>query len=180
MRKEKLEFIDINNNHLFVDDIIFLYNMIGTVKKCHGTYGIAFNDNIDWNLLINNIPEETGCNNSGNFCLCDTFISFWELTWNYNIEDNLLPMINKIVKTTDFFNISKQDAEKNNGYETKEEAKILDFGEEHYFFNTLEGLRKDYYSKNCQDYVKDKKYKIFLFELVANNSNNNKYCMVFK
>ena len=86
-----------------------------------------------------------------------------------------------IYKTTDYFNITVEEAaEIRNGYDTREEAKVLDAGLEHYFFETLEGLKREYNSKDCQDYVKSKQCEIIVFEFVADNSNHNKYCMVFR
>lgn len=44
-----------------------------------------------------------------------------------------------IVKTTDYFNIKIEETGKQiNEYDTREEAKVLDAGLEHYFFETLE------------------------------------------
>ena len=63
---------------------------------------------------------------------------------------------------------------------TREEAKVLDAGLEQYFFETYTGLEKEYNSDACQKYVKEHSYEILLFEFVADNSNHNKYCMVFK
>lgn len=86
-----------------------------------------------------------------------------------------------IVKTTDYFNITIEEAGKKiDAYNTKEEAKVLDAGVEHYFFETLEGLEKEYNSTERQDYVASKGYDVLLFEFVADNTNHNKYCMVFK
>ena len=49
-----------------------------------------------------------------------------------------------IIKTTDYFNITVEEAGKKiNEYDTREEAKVLDAGLEHYFFQTLEGLEKN-------------------------------------
>lgn len=87
----------------------------------------------------------------------------------------------KIIKTTDYFNMTIEEAGKKiNEYNTKEEAKVLDVGMEHYFFGTLVGLEEEYNSDKCKEYVKKYGYEIILFELVADNSNHNKYCMVFK
>lgn len=86
-----------------------------------------------------------------------------------------------IYRTTDYFNITKEEASKIcNGYDTREEAKVLDFGLEHYFFETLEELTKEYNSEKRKAYTKKYGYEVVLFEFVANNSNHNKYCMVFK
>ena len=86
-----------------------------------------------------------------------------------------------IIKTTDYFNITVEEAGKIcNGYDTKEEAKVLDAGLEHYFFETLEGLEKEYNSEERKIYTDSKGYEVLLFEFVADNSNHNKYCMVFR
>lgn len=87
----------------------------------------------------------------------------------------------QINKTTEYFNITEDEAAKNiNGYDTREEAKVLDTGLEHYFFETLEGLKKDLDSMSCKEYIKAHNYEVLLFEFVADNSNHNKYCMVFR
>lgn len=86
-----------------------------------------------------------------------------------------------IFKTTDYFNITVEEAGKiRNGYDTREEAKVLDAGFEHYFFQTLEGLEKEYNSEERKSYTDSKGYEVLLFEFVADNSNHNKYCMVFR
>lgn len=85
-----------------------------------------------------------------------------------------------INKTTDFFKITVEEASKNiDEYNTREEAKVLDSGLEHYFFETLEGLTKEYNSEERKTYTNKKEYEVLLFEFVADNSNHNKYCMVF-
>lgn len=86
-----------------------------------------------------------------------------------------------IYKTTDYFNITKEEACKIcNGYDTREEAEVLDSGLEHYFFETLECLTNEYNSEERKEYTERKGYKVILFEFVADNSNHNKYCMVFR
>ena len=86
----------------------------------------------------------------------------------------------KINKTTDYFKITVEEASKNiNGYDTREEAKVLDSGLEHYFFETLEGITKEFNSEERKVYTNQKDYEVLLFEFVADNSNHNKYCMVF-
>ena len=86
-----------------------------------------------------------------------------------------------IIKTTEYFNITVEEAgEKINEYDTKEEAKVLDAGFEHYFFETLEGLEREYNSEERKSYTDSKGYEVLLFEFVADNSNHNKYCMVFR
>ena len=86
-----------------------------------------------------------------------------------------------IVKTTDYFGITvKEAARKSSDSNTKEEAKVLDAGLEHFFFETLEGLEKEYNSKERKEYTKRYDYDVLLFEFVADNDNHNKYCMVFR
>lgn len=46
----------------------------------------------------------------------------------------------KIIKTTDYFNMTVEEAGKKINEYTKEETKVLDVGMEHYFFGTLVGL----------------------------------------
>ncbi len=86
-----------------------------------------------------------------------------------------------IYKTTDYFNITKGEAGKIcNGYDTREEAKVLDVGLEHYFFQTLEVLAEEYNSEKRKAYTEKYGYEVIVFEFVADNSNHNKYCMVFR
>lgn len=86
-----------------------------------------------------------------------------------------------IYKTTDYFNITKGEAGKIcNGYDTREEAKVLDAGLEHYFFQTLEVLTDEYNSEKRKAYTEKYGYEVIVFEFVADNSNHNRYCMVFR
>ena len=86
-----------------------------------------------------------------------------------------------IHKTIDYFNITVEEAGKiRNGYDTREEAKVLDAGLEHYFFETLETLEKEYNSEERKAYTEKYGYEVIVFEFVADNSNHNKYCMVFR
>ena len=86
-----------------------------------------------------------------------------------------------IIKTTDFFNITVEEAGKKIDDDmTREEAKVLDAGLEHYFFETLEELERGYNSEERKSYTDSKGYEVLLFEFVADNSNHNKYCMVLR
>lgn len=87
----------------------------------------------------------------------------------------------KTNKTTEYFNITVEEASKQiDEYNTREEAKVLDAGLEHYFFATLEGLEKEYNSAELKEYIDKYKYEIIVFEFVSDNSNHNKYCMVLR
>jgi hypothetical protein len=78
-----------------------------------------------------------------------------------------------------FYSSEFPQPESVHGY-TREESKVLDSGIEHYFFETLEGLTKEYNSKERKEYTKKKEYEVILFEFVSDNNNHNKYCMVFR
>ena len=85
-----------------------------------------------------------------------------------------------INKTTDYFKITVEEASKQiNEYNTREESKVLDTGLEHHFFETLEGLTEEYNSSERKEYTDNQSYEVILFEFVSDNSNHNKYCMVF-
>lgn len=85
-----------------------------------------------------------------------------------------------INKTTDYFDMTIEEASKRiNDYDTREEAKVLDSGLEHFFFETLEGLTKEFNSEERKAYTEKKEYNVLLFEFVADNDNHNKYSMVF-
>lgn len=87
----------------------------------------------------------------------------------------------KIYKTTDYFNMTIEEAaERINEYDTREEAKVLDSGLEHHFFATYMGMKNEFESEELQEYVKKKNYEVLIFEFVSDNDNHNKYCMVFK
>ena len=78
--------IDKNGVNIFEGDIVDLFGMKGNVVQECGAFGIAFMKTIDYDLLESKIPF----NNSANFCFNDNFISFWEVFWNYEQDDNPL------------------------------------------------------------------------------------------
>lgn len=87
----------------------------------------------------------------------------------------------KIIKTTEYFNMSEEQAgECIYDNTTREVAKILDSGLVHVFFETLVGLEKEYNSEYFKNFVEKHNYDVLIFELVADNDNNIKYAMVFK
>lgn len=103
-----------------------------------------------------------------------------ELAWTGCIYKKSIPMIT-INKTTDYFKITTEEASKiinEYGY-TREEAKVLDAGLEHHFFETLKGLMEEYTSSTRKAYTDKNEYDVTLFQFVADNDNHNKYCMVF-
>lgn len=77
---------DKNGRKIFEGDIVDLFGMKGKVVQECGAFGIGFMKTIDYDLLESKIPF----NNSANFCFNDNFISFWEVFWNYEQDDNPL------------------------------------------------------------------------------------------
>lgn len=77
---------DKNGVNIFEGDIVDLFGMKGKVVQECGAFGIGFMKTIDYDLLESKIPF----NNSANFCFNDNFISFWEVFWNYEQDDNPL------------------------------------------------------------------------------------------
>lgn len=75
---------------------VALFNMVGEVVFTCGAYGIKFSDSINWDFLESKILEITGCNNTPYFCHNDNFISFWELMWNFNCEDDTCDVVEMI------------------------------------------------------------------------------------
>lgn len=93
IRQQETGVLDKNLNEIKLGDTVMLFGLVGDVTFDAGTYGIAFNDNIDWDKLSSKIKEETDCDNEPSFCMCDNFVSLWELLWNYNCEENCCHVI---------------------------------------------------------------------------------------
>lgn len=85
--REVTSISDYNGKTICTEDTIDLFGMTGTVCFQCGAYGIGF-DEINWELIESKIPEVTGYNNRPHFCYNDNFISFWELLWNFNCEED--------------------------------------------------------------------------------------------
>lgn len=94
--KAETSVFDMDGNHIRIGDIVSLFGMAGEVVFECGAYGIGFEQAIDWEIIENEIVRVTGCNNSPDFCYNDNFISFWELLWNFNCEDDCCNVV-KIV-----------------------------------------------------------------------------------
>lgn len=87
---------DTNGHMLYIGDTVKLFDFDGIIVFEAGAFGIGL-CNIDWDFIESKIPEITGCNNTPYFCHNDNFISFWELLWNFNCEDNCCSVVTKII-----------------------------------------------------------------------------------
>ena len=86
----------------------------------------------------------------------------------------------KIIKTTEYFEISLEEAQREIDDYTVEERKVLDAGLEHHFFETYENLEKEINSGRCKTYMCKNGYETLVFEFVGDNKNHSNYCMVFR
>ena len=85
-----------------------------------------------------------------------------------------------IVKTTEYFGLSKVELSEMRASNTREEAKIQDSGLEDYWFSTYEGLIDRLNEEEWHKYIHEHGYEMIVFEMVVPNANENKYCIVCK
>ena len=48
---------------------------------------------IDWDDIEKHIKEQVGNYNSLYACLNDNFISFWEIAWNFECEEDFIHVV---------------------------------------------------------------------------------------
>lgn len=87
---------DKNGVEICAGDVVRFNQKNGEVISESGCYGIGFDECIDYDSMLKEIHEYTGCNNSLSVCANDNFISLWEISWNYNEEDNGLGAVEVI------------------------------------------------------------------------------------
>lgn len=85
-----------------------------------------------------------------------------------------------MIKTTDYFNMTIEELQQERECGTREEAKILDEGFEHYWFETLDGLNARLSEPEWKQYVDEHNYDVVIFEMLVENTNHNKYCICCK
>lgn len=99
----------VRNNHEFTgvldgtlcklclgDKVVLLNRFQGKIVFECGAYGIAFDECIDWDFIKSQIEPITGCDDIPMFCENDTFISLWELLWNFGEEQNICRVVKKL------------------------------------------------------------------------------------
>ena len=95
MNKEKMNtcLIDVNTTWIYEGDEVFFFGKKGKVVKEFGCYGIIFEEMIDWDDIEKHIKEQVGNYNSLYACLNDNFISFWEIAWNFECEEDFIHVV---------------------------------------------------------------------------------------
>jgi hypothetical protein len=78
---------DKEGKKVYVGDKVKFFGMVGEVCFEQGCFGIGTQETIDWKKIKKQILPLTGCDNKPYFCENDNFVSFWELIWNFNGED---------------------------------------------------------------------------------------------
>ena len=79
------------------DTIKLINSQIGRVCFEYGSFGIAFDDIIDYDSIQVEMDKLYACcGNKFSGCFNDNFISLWELYWNFNCEENILYCVRKI------------------------------------------------------------------------------------
>lgn len=93
MMKRETGIADTNFDSIFTGDKISLFGMVGEVVFECGAYGISFQECINWECIESKIYPVTKCSNIPVFCYNDNFISFWELLWNFNCEEDCCTVV---------------------------------------------------------------------------------------
>lgn len=92
---------DKNGNKIWENDIVkFMEYKEKIIFEC-GSFGIAFQDTIDWDVIQRMILPVTGCDNRLWACANDNYISLWEIMWNFNDEENSVYTVEVIGNTFD-------------------------------------------------------------------------------
>ena len=89
---------DLKCRDIHVGDKVRLFEQEGVVTFCAGAYGIGFDGLIDWDNIEKQLPVITGCNNPPHFLYNDNFISFWELIWNFDCEQDICHVVELVGK----------------------------------------------------------------------------------
>lgn len=79
---------DKNGTKIYEGDVVKVLGMIGKVISQCGSFGICFNDCVDYEKLDKFTQKRVGNNFSG--VCCDNFISIYEIWWNLNNLDDYL------------------------------------------------------------------------------------------
>lgn len=87
---------DKNGKLIWENDVVDFLGHKETVKCECGGFGIAFKQIIDWEKIESYIMPITRCENTLYACENDNYISFWEIYWNFNDEDNCLETVEVI------------------------------------------------------------------------------------
>ncbi len=84
---------DTNSVKIFMGDIVDLFGLRGEIVYQCGAFGISFKPYVNWSLIEARIPIVTGRRLNPQFCINDSFISLWELYWNFEQENDRLDIL---------------------------------------------------------------------------------------
>lgn len=79
---------DKNGNKIWENDVVKFIEYKGNIVFECGSFGIAFKNTIDWDVIQRMILPVTGCDNRLWACVNDNYISLWEIMWNFNDEED--------------------------------------------------------------------------------------------
>ncbi len=84
---------DKNGRKIFKGDIVDLFGLRGEIVYECGAFGISFKPYVNWSLIEARIPIVTGRRLNPQFCINDSFVSLWELYWNFEQENDRLDIL---------------------------------------------------------------------------------------
>lgn len=98
VKKIDSELRDINSKRIYEGDIIRFCGYEGEVVFDYGCLGVSVKEDINYDVLQKFMDEHKDicCGNLYSGCMCDNFISLWEIYWNFNCIEDYLWMIEKV------------------------------------------------------------------------------------
>jgi len=87
---------DKNGNKIWENDIVEFIGHKGNIVFECGSFGIAFQNTIEWDEIQRRILPITGCDNLLWACENDNYISLWEIMWNFNDEEDSVNTVETI------------------------------------------------------------------------------------
>lgn len=87
---------DKNGNKIWENDIVEFIGHKGKIVFGCGSFGIAYQNTIEWDEIQRRILLVTGCDNLLWACKNDNYISLWEIMWNFNDEEDSVNTVETI------------------------------------------------------------------------------------
>lgn len=88
-----------NEKRIYEDDEVMFCGHKGSIVFEYGTFGISVEEGINYDTLqrFMNEHEDVCCGNEYSGCMNDTFISLWDIYWNFNCMENYLWMVEVVL-----------------------------------------------------------------------------------